>query len=83
MLYDSSRSITMALAGVTSMGALANGLIGGRLTWLMGTGVTKPLKADVVAEAVVEGIEEDGVQGAIEIPKIEELANKSWRKGML
>jgi hypothetical protein len=83
MLYDSSRSITLALAGVTGMGAVANSLVGGRLTWLMGAGGTKPLKADVVAEAVVEGIGEDDVKGLIEVPKIEELANKAWRRGML
>src|ERR1700710_2839871 len=50
MLYDSSRSITLGLAAVTGMGAMANSLVGGRLTWLMGAGGTKPLKADVVAE---------------------------------
>lgn len=83
MLYDSSRSITLALAGVTGVGALANSLVGGRLTWLMGAGGTKPLKADVVAEAVVEGIGEEGVKGKIEVPKIEELAGKAWRRGML
>jgi hypothetical protein len=49
----------------------------------MGAGGTKPLKADVVAEAVVEGIGEDDVKGLIEVPKIEELANKAWRRGML
>jgi uncharacterized protein YbjT (DUF2867 family) len=83
MLYDSSRTITLALAGATGVGALANSLVGGRLTWLMGAGGTKPLKADVVAEAVVEGIGEEAVKGIIEVPKIEELATKAWRRGML
>ncbi|KIW00593.1 uncharacterized protein PV09_07946 [Verruconis gallopava] len=83
MLYDQSRSITMALACVTGVGALTNSLVGGRLTWLMGAGGTKPLKADVVAEAVVEGIDESNVEGIIEVPHIEELANKAWRRGML
>ena len=73
----------MALAGVTGAGALANSLTGGRLTWLMGAGGTKPLKADTVAEAVVEGIGEEGLSGPVEVKAIEELAGKAWRRGML
>ena len=68
---------------MTGAGALANSLVGGRLTWLMGAGGTKPLKADVVAQAVVEGIGEEMVSGIVEVPKIEELATKAWRRGML
>lgn len=83
MLYDSSRSITLGLAAVTGMGAMANSLVGGRLTGLMGAGGTKPLKADVVAEAVIEGIGEEATRGIIEVPKIEELATAAWRRGML
>ena len=83
MLYDSSRSVTLGLAAVTGAGALANSLVGGRLTWLMGADGTKPLKADVVAEAVVEGIGEETIQGIVEVPGIEELATKAWRRGML
>jgi uncharacterized protein YbjT (DUF2867 family) len=83
MLYDSSRSITLGLAAVTGMGAMANSIVGGRLTGLMGAGGTKPLKADVVAEAVVEGIGEEATRGIIEVPRIEELATAAWRRGML
>lgn len=83
MLYDSSRSITVGLAGVTALGALANTVTGGRLTWLMGAGGTKPLKADVVAEAAVEALEDETQSGVVDVPKIEELANTAWRKGML
>lgn len=83
MLYDSSRSITMGLAAVTGIGAMANSLVGGRLTWLMGAGGTKPLKADVVAEAVVESVTEEDIKGPVEVPAIEALANKAWRRGML
>lgn len=83
MLYDSSRSITLGLAAVTGMGAMANSLVGGRLTWLMGAGGTKPLKADVVAEAVVESVVQEDIKGAVEVPGIEALANKAWRRGML
>lgn len=83
MLYDESRKITMGLAGMTAMGAVANSITGGRLTPLMGAGGTKPLKADVVAEAVVEAVEDEAQKGVIEVPKIESLANTAWRKGML
>ena len=83
MLYDSSRKLTQALAGVTGMAAVANSFIGGRLTWLMGAGVVKPSKADVVGEAVVEALEDEGTKGPVETAAIEKLANTAWRKGML
>lgn len=82
MLYDSSRTITMGLAGVTAMGHMANSITGGRLTPLMGAGGSKPLKADVVGEAVVEAIDGD-TSGVVEVADIERLANTAWRKGML
>lgn len=83
MLYDSSRSITMGLAGVTGLAAMVNSLAGGRLTPLMGAGGTKPLKADVVAEAAVEALDDESVRGVVDVPAIESLANTAWRKGML
>lgn len=83
MLYDSSRSFTMPLAAITGAGFLANSLVGGRLTWLMGAGGSKPLKADVVAEGVVEAIEDADVKGPVEVSEIERLATRAWRKGML
>lgn len=82
MLYDSSRAVTLGLAGVTAMGAVANSITGGRLTWLMGAGGTKPLKADVVAEATVEALDTD-TKGVVEVADIEKLATAAWRKGML
>lgn len=83
MLFDSSRSFTLPLAGMTYLGAMANSLVGGRLTGLMGAGGVKPLKADTVAEAIVEAIGDDATKGPVEIPDIEALATKSWRRGML
>jgi len=82
MLYDSSRMITMGLAGVTAMGHVANSITGGRLTTLMGAGGSKPLKSDVVGEAVIEAIASD-YSGIAEVSDIEKLANTAWRKGML
>ena len=82
-LFDSSRGFTMPMAAVTYGGFLANSLTGGNLTWLMGAGGAKPLKADLVAEAVVEGLEDEKVKGPVEVKEIEELANRAWRRGML
>ena len=62
---------------------MVNSAVGGRLTWLAGAAVEKPLKADMVAEAVVEAIEDDTVSGVVGTSQIEELASKAWRRGML
>jgi len=83
MLYDSSRAITVPMAAMTGMGAVFNSLTGGILGGFLGAAGIKPLKADVVAEAVVEALSEEGVKGPIETAEIETLAQKGWRKGML
>ena len=82
-LYDSSRMFTMPIAFAGGVGNMVNSMIGGRLTWLAGAAVEKPLKADLVAEAVVEAIEDGDVKGVIDTNRIEALANKAWRRGML
>jgi hypothetical protein len=82
-LYDTSRLFTLPLAAGTGIGALMNGLSGGRLSGLMGAAGAKPLKADLVAEAVVEALEDGKVKGVIEVGDIEQLANTAWRRGML
>lgn len=82
-LFDSSRAFTVPMAGLTYMGAMANSLLGGRLSGLMGAGGVKPLKADTVAEAIVEAIGDDQTKGPVEIVDIEALATKAWRRGML
>ncbi|KAF2862073.1 NAD(P)-binding protein [Piedraia hortae CBS 480.64] len=82
-LYDSSRSFTMPLAALTYGGFLANSLVGGGLSSLMGSAGAKPLKADVVADAMVEALSDGSVQGPVEIKQIESLANRVWRREML
>ncbi|XXH04722.1 NuA4 histone H4 acetyltransferase complex and the SWR1 complex subunit [Hypoxylon texense] len=82
-LYDSSRPITMGMAAMTGVGALFNGATRGVLGGFMGAAGTKPLKVDVVAEAVVEALGDEAVKGPVEVAEIEELAGKSWRKTML
>jgi len=83
MLYDSSRPITVPLAAATGAGAVFNSLTGGMFGGFLGAAGVKPLKADVVAEAVVEALDDVGRKGPIETGEIEELAEKGWRKGML
>ncbi|RYP38053.1 hypothetical protein DL768_010819 [Monosporascus sp. mg162] len=82
-MYDSSRPITMPMAAMTGVGALFNSVTGGVLGGFMGAAGVKPLKADVVAEAIVEALDDANVKGPIEVSQIEELADKSWRKNML
>jgi hypothetical protein len=83
MLYDSSRVITVPLAAMTGLGAVFNGVTGGILGGIMGAAGVKPLKADLVAEAVVQALDDESVKGPVEVKEIEELAQKAWRKGML
>jgi uncharacterized protein YbjT (DUF2867 family) len=83
MLWDSSRSITVPLAAMTGAGAVFNSVTGGIFGSIMGAAGVKPLKADLVADAVVEALSDESVKGPVETAEIEELAQKAWRKGML
>ncbi|TPX10870.1 uncharacterized protein E0L32_008259 [Thyridium curvatum] len=82
-MYDSSRGLTMPLAAATGAGALFNRATGGIFGSILGSGGVKPLKANDVAEAAVEALSDETVRGPVEVPQIEELANKGWRKSML
>jgi uncharacterized protein YbjT (DUF2867 family) len=82
-LYDSSRKFTLPIALGGIIGSEANSLLGGRLRSIAGAMTEKPLKADVVAQAVVEAIEDESTSGVVGTKKIENLATKAWRKGML
>ncbi|KAF2868117.1 hypothetical protein BDV95DRAFT_580280 [Massariosphaeria phaeospora] len=82
-LYDASRAFTMPIAAVSGVAAMVNSAVGGRLTWLMGAGGIKPLRADTVGEAVVEALEDAEVRGAVEVKEIETLATRAWRKNMV
>ena len=73
----------MPIAAAASIASMANGVVGGRLTWIMGAGGVKPLKADMVGVAVVEAIEDEEVKGPVEVKQIEERGTKGWRKEML
>ena len=82
-MYDSSRPFTMGLAAAAGAGSVAAKVLPGFVSQFMGSALVKPLQADAVAEAVVEGLSEEGVRGAVEVGKLEELASRGWRKGML
>lgn len=82
-LYDASRLFTLPMAAATGVGALFNGVTRGVLSGFLGAAGAKPLKVDVVARAAVEALEEEGTRGPVEVPELEELAEKAWRKGML
>ncbi|PMD21176.1 NAD(P)-binding protein [Hyaloscypha hepaticicola] len=82
-LYDSSRTITVPLAAMTGLGAAFNSVTGGIFGGIMGAAGVKPLKADLVAEAVVEALSDETVKGPVEVKEIEQLAEKAWRKSML
>lgn len=84
LLYDSSRAFTMPIMAAGMIGHTANEwLFRGGLTRFLGASVEKPIKADLLAEAVVEGIAEEEVRGVQQTKQIEALAAKAWRKGML
>jgi len=68
---------------MTGLGAAFNSVTGGVFGGFMGAAGVKPLKADLVAEAVVEALSDESVKGPVEVPEIEQLAEKAWRKGML
>lgn len=83
MLWDSSRLITLPLAAATGVGTVFNSVTGGVFSEFLGSAGIQPIKADVVAEAVVEGLSDDSVKGPVETQQLGELATKGWRKGML
>lgn len=83
MLWDSSRTITVPMAGATALGAAFNGVTMGMFSGFLGAAGVMPVKADIVAEAVVEALSDGAIKGPVELKEIHELATKSWRKGML
>ena len=82
-LYDSSRFFTVPLAYATFPISTLNWAVGGRLTPLAGAAVEKPVKADDVAGAVAEALDDETVSGPVATAQIEALATKSWRRSML
>jgi uncharacterized protein YbjT (DUF2867 family) len=82
-LYDNSRKFTLPIAASGMVGSTVNSMLGGNLTRLFGAAVEKPLKADLVADAVVEAIADDSTKGVVDTGLIEALAAKAWRRTML
>lgn len=83
-LWDSSRAFTVPIMAGGMIGNTVNEwLFRGGLTRFFGAAMEKPIKADLLAEAVVEGIAEEEVRGVQQTREIEALAAKAWRRGML
>jgi hypothetical protein len=80
-MYDSSRTLTLPIAAAGRVMSAID--FGGTLSTILGAGAMKPLPADSVADAVVEAIEDTSVRGTIELPELETLAQRAWRKGMV
>ncbi|KAL1839087.1 hypothetical protein VTJ49DRAFT_1888 [Mycothermus thermophilus] len=82
-MYDESRKVTMGIAALATVGSTVDGLTRGVLGGLLGAMVTKPLKVDEVADAVVEALSDESVKGPVEVKQLEELASKAWRRTMI
>ncbi|CAI7620115.1 unnamed protein product [Penicillium glandicola] len=81
-MYDSSRKFTLPIAMGGLIASEFNTFLGNKLGFL-GSMAEKPLKVDVVSEAVVEALEDESTKGAVGTKQIEALATKAWRKTML
>ncbi|KAJ5513045.1 hypothetical protein N7463_002597 [Penicillium fimorum] len=81
-MYDSSRKFTLPIAMGGFVASEFNTFLGNKLGFL-GSMAEKPLKVDVVSEAVVEALEDESTKGAVGTKQIEVLATKAWRKTML
>ncbi|KOS21308.1 Uncharacterized protein ESCO_006761 [Escovopsis weberi] len=83
LLYDSSRKITLGIAAAASTGSLFNKVTGNVLGGFMGSAGLRPLQVEAVAQAAVEALAEDNIQGPVELDEIDALASRAWRKTML
>lgn len=81
-MYDSSRKFTLPIALGGFVASEFNTFLGNRLGFL-GAMAEKPLKVDMVGEAVVEALEDESTKGAVGTKQLEALATKAWRKTML
>lgn len=82
-LFDESRKFTMPIALAGGVGSTVNSMLGGRLTALFGAAVEKPIRADRVADAVVEAIAAGEISGVLNTSQMDVLADKAWRKTMV
>ncbi|KAK4661516.1 uncharacterized protein QC763_0103830 [Podospora pseudopauciseta] len=82
-MWDSSRAVSLPIAAGGLVASTVDGLTGGLLRGVLGAAAIKPLKVDLVADAVVEGLGDQSVRGVVEPKEIEELGTKGWRRTML
>jgi uncharacterized protein YbjT (DUF2867 family) len=81
-MYDSNRKFTLPIALGGFVASEFNNFLGNKLDFL-GSMAEKPLKVNVVGEAVVEALEDESTRGPVGTKQIEQLATKAWRKTML
>ncbi|KAI5290709.1 hypothetical protein KEM54_000681 [Ascosphaera aggregata] len=82
-IYDSTRRISLPIAAAGYLGHEANLLSKGKLQEWLGAMVQKPMKVDIVGEAVVEAIGDGNVKGVVEPQDMEVMGVKGWRKSMI
>ncbi|KAI5286360.1 hypothetical protein KEM52_002029 [Ascosphaera acerosa] len=82
-IYDSTRAVSLPIAAGGYLGHEADLLAKGRLRAWLGAMAMKPVKVDIVGEAVVEAIADEQVRGAVEPEALEVLGVRGWRKSML
>ena len=82
-LYDRSRLFTMPIALAGNVGALFNSLTGGRLSSIAGAAVELPIKPDLVANAVLEAIENPKCKGVIDRNRMEMLGSDAFKRKMM
>jgi uncharacterized protein YbjT (DUF2867 family) len=83
LMYDASRPVTVGVAAMVGAGAALNAVTGGLLKGLLGAAGMSAAKVDTVARATVEALEDESIRGPVEGGLLEELGQRSWRRGML
>ncbi|KAK4190050.1 isoflavone reductase IRL [Podospora australis] len=81
-MWDSGRAMTVPLAAGAAAASTLNKATGGIFGGFLGAAAIKPLKADLVADAVVEGLADERVKGPVEVEELERLGTKGWRGNM-
>ncbi|KZZ95759.1 mitochondrion protein [Ascosphaera apis ARSEF 7405] len=82
-IYDPTRPISLPIAAGGYLGHEANLLSKGKLKEWVGAMAQKPMKVDVVGEAVVEAIDDEKVKGVVGPEEMEDMGVKGWRKSMI
>ncbi len=80
-MFSSGKPYTRQLARLLGLSYAMNSATNFRLP--IGAAGTKPLSVERVAAAIVEACEDARVAGPVEVPQIEALADRQWRRNMI